>query len=90
MFKEDTPTRPYGISLDERSKTKPIVYDEAPMPSGHKQNPRHQEDMFISAFYDNQEFIKEDKSEGFSSDVSNEIDFDTGAKIEPSPGYNDY
>lgn len=41
--------------------------------------------MFISAFYDNKEFVTEQKSEGFSSNVSeDELNFQS-AKEEPSP-----
>jgi len=46
------------------------------MPSGNKMNAQLYKNMFISAFYDNEEFIKEDKSEGFSSNVSNELNFE--------------
>jgi hypothetical protein len=53
LIKEDTPTRE-RLASEGRALvlTNQIRFSEVPMPSAHK----NQEDMFISAFYDNKEF----------------------------------
>ena len=83
LINEDTPTKDHFASSVE-AQPKTVLYSEVPMPSGHKKKGQQQEDMFISAFYDNEEFIKEDKSEGFSSNASSELNFHTSPN-EPSP-----
>ena len=46
--------------------------------------------MFISAFYDNKEFVQEDQSEGFSSNASDELNFQSAKEDPRSPDYDQY